>query len=71
MTLEGSSRLKTTSQTSSFLANLEELMRNITERVSNCSWGEETDPDLEQSLLKEIGGVILHNSFQLENSLRG
>ena len=58
-------------ETSSFLRGLEELMEQVEEQVSGCSWGDGSDPNLEQSLIENVKGRIFNNSFQLETSLEG
>ena len=59
------------SETSSFLKGVQELMEKLSASAENVSWGEEEDPNLEQSLLEDVNGVLFNNSFQLENALNG
>ena len=44
------------SETSSLIESIEKLMNDLEEKVEECSWGEGSDPNLEQSLLESVRG---------------
>ena len=59
------------SKTSSLVKSIEDLMKELEGNIEECSWGEGSDPNLEQSLLESVRGEIFNNSFQLEQSMKG